>query len=68
MSALVHGIVSLDPPTVRCDGCGHEAVGEPGRLNLLILSCRILFNPGRYGSGDTRRLCEACAEAAGWTL
>ena len=25
---LVHGIVSLDPPTIRCDGCGHEATGE----------------------------------------
>ena len=25
MTRLVHGIVSLDPPTIRCDGCGHEA-------------------------------------------
>ena len=28
MSRLVHGIVSLDPPTIRCDGCGHEATGQ----------------------------------------
>ena len=25
MTRLVHGIVSLDPPTIRCDGCGHRA-------------------------------------------
>lgn len=30
MTRLVHGIVSLDPPTIRCDGCGHEATGQQG--------------------------------------
>ena len=51
----VHGIVSLDPPKVQCDGCGLVATGT--HLNLLILTCGIKFNPR---SGDSRRLCADC--------
>ena len=31
---LVHGIVSLDPPTIRCDGCGHEATDRTFTVTL----------------------------------
>jgi len=59
----VHGIVSDDPWTIRCDGCGHEATGE--RIALLVLTCGILFNPRDY-QNDTRRLCLECRTAAAW--
>jgi hypothetical protein len=61
---LVHGIVSLDPPTVRCDGCGFEATGES--LGVVVFTCGILFNPKAYSLGDKRRLCRDCAAEAGW--
>lgn len=58
---LVHGL-SLNLPTVTCDGCGHTATaasrGIP--LNIVILTCGIVFNPYRYGKGDDRRLCRGC--------
>jgi hypothetical protein len=54
----VHGIVSLEPPKVQCDGCGLVATGA--WLNLLILTCGIKFNPR---SGDGRRLCAGCRGA-----
>jgi len=63
MTALVHGIVSLDPPTVRCDGCGHEATGKT--VGLVVLTSGITFNPS---SDDARRLCRGCAKDAGWEL
>lgn len=56
MIALIHGIVSLDPPTVRCDGCGYEATGD--RLAFLVITCGIEFNPRL--PEDHRRLCSAC--------
>jgi hypothetical protein len=58
---LVHGIKSVNPPKVQCDGCGHIATGD--RLNLVILTCGIRFNPH---VGDGRRLCRDCAKEAGW--
>jgi hypothetical protein len=58
MPELVHGIVSLDPPSIRCDGCGFVAVGE--RLAFLVLTCGIEFSTKRYGRGDDRRLCRDC--------
>lgn len=60
---LVHGIVSVTPPTVRCDGCGFEASG--GRLALLVMTCGIVFNPLEFAQ-DKRRLCAGCRAAAGW--
>ena len=55
----VHGIVSVDPPTIRCDGCGYEATGD--RLGYLVATCGIEFNPAEYQAGrDTRRLCRTC--------
>jgi hypothetical protein len=58
---LVHGL-TLDPPTVTCDGCGHTATA-PSRgvpFNVVILTCGIVFNPHTYGRGDDRRLCRNC--------
>lgn len=46
MTRLVHGIVSLDPPTIRCDGCGHEATGRT--LAMVVQHSGIEFDPARY--------------------
>ena len=66
----VHGIVSLDPITIQCDGCAkladHRTLGLPGdHHNLTILTCGIVFNPALYPDDD-RRLCRDCAKEAGW--
>lgn len=53
----VDGIVSLDPPRVQCRGCGVIASGAPGKLALLVLTCRIHFH---VADGRTRRLCADC--------
>lgn len=69
---FVHGIVSLDPPQIQCDGCGLIAEGRAGgghqALNLLILTCGIRFNPKVHLYSDRRRLCRECAVGAGWDL
>jgi hypothetical protein len=63
MPGLVDGIVSLDPPQVQCRGCGVIATGESHprgshiALNLVILTCRILFH---VADGRTKRLCADC--------
>ena len=54
MTRLVHGIVSLDPPTIRCDSCGHEATGRT--LAMVV-----------QHSGP-RRLCRDCRIKAGWRV
>ena len=51
----VHGIVSLDPPTVQCDGCGYT-FSHP-RLAIAVMCGGIEFNPRRPSDG---RLCKAC--------
>lgn len=60
----VHGIVSLDPPMVQCDGCLKTHTERT--LSLTILLSHILFNPRQYHHGDQRRLCRECAREAGW--
>lgn len=61
----VHGIVSLDPPMVQCDGCG--LVASERSLALTVILSGIRFNRGLYDSGiDKRRLCLGCADEAGW--
>ena len=57
-----HGIVSLDPPTVQCDGCCATYTGRT--LARAVLGSGFHFNPA--SRGDDRRLCRACAKAAGW--
>ena len=61
----VHGIVSLDPPTIRCDGCGHEATGRT--LAMVVRYSGIEFDPARY-LADPRRLCRGCRIKAGWRV
>ena len=56
----VHGIVSIDPPQIRCDGCGHTPTGP--NLNMLVLTCVIEFYPMSH---DKRRLCRECSKARG---
>lgn len=64
LPGVVHGIVSLDPPRIQCDGCGHVHEGAPGRLALAVIVSGIRFNPRRYAAGtDRRRLCESCASS-----
>lgn len=53
VEGYVHGVVSLDPPSIQCDGCGHIATGE--RLATVALTSGILFT-----LGDPRRLCAEC--------
>ena len=66
----VHGIVSLDPPTVQYDGCAkladHRTLGlSSDHHNITIITCGIEFNP-RLSGIDDRRLCRDCAKEAGW--
>lgn len=53
LPGLAHGIVSLDPPTIQCDGCGllHTAT----TIGWAVIGSRIIFTHGR-----DRRLCVAC--------
>lgn len=64
---LVHGIVSLDPPTIQCDGCGHLYVHtDGGTLAVAIIRSGINYYPMRYNLPadhplhDQRRLCADC--------
>lgn len=62
MSALVHGIVSVDPPRIECDECGYRHTGESGKLGVAVILSGIRFNPRTYSSGeDRRRMCRYCA-------
>ncbi len=57
----VHGIVSLAPPTVQCDGCGYTYSNR--HLGMAVLTSGIVFNP-RLKNG--RRLCLNCRKDEGW--
>lgn len=56
----VHGIVGTDPWTIQCDGClctwSHE--------HLILVVHKAEFNP--RDKWDDRRLCDDCADEAGW--
>jgi hypothetical protein len=60
VDGLVHGIVSVDPPRVQCDGCGLVATGQAGTLALTVMFCDILFS---HRDRFTRRLCGDCRKA-----
>ena len=62
LPGYAHGIVSLDPPTVRCDGCSATYTGRT--LARAVLGSGFHFNPRR--EHDRRRLCRDCAKEAGW--
>ena len=65
MTRLVHGIVSLDPPTGRRFCCGHEATGQT--LAMVVRYSGIEFDPARY-LADPRRLYRGCRIKAGWRV
>jgi len=52
----VHGIVSLDPPTIQCDGCGHEHTERTIAMTAILSGIR--FDPRIVGGGP--RLCHQC--------
>lgn len=58
----VHGLVSLDPPTVQCDGCG--LLYSRSHLGLAVLTSGITFN--LRAENDHRRMCAQCWDAEGW--
>lgn len=63
VDGLVHGIVSVDPPKVQCDGCGLVASLPAGeKLNLLILACGITFH---HSDRFELRLCRECRRERG---
>lgn len=57
----VHGIVSLAPPTVQCDGC--LTTYSDQRLTMAVMLSGIRFTAR---GEDRRRLCRECAREAGW--
>lgn len=57
----VHGIVSLTPPTIQCDGCLTTFTHQ--RLAMAVILSGIRF---RARGDDRRRLCRECAKEAGW--
>jgi hypothetical protein len=58
VEGCVHGIVSLDPPKVQCDGCGLVATGVS--LAVTVLTCGIVFD---LRESDDVRLCADCRGA-----
>ena len=58
----VHGIVSLDPPTIQCDGCGRLDIHE--RLGMAVITSDIRFRPAlsMWGDKPQRRMCSTCWE------
>jgi len=55
LPGIVHGLVSIDPPKVQCDGCGLVVTGES-------LAQTVLLSGVRFDVRDsyTRRLCDDC--------
>ena len=60
LPGYVHGIKSVDPPRIQCDGCGK--VDEGQKLGLTILLSDIRFRPRWIRADDNRRMCEPCWE------
>lgn len=63
LPGIVHGIKSMSPWTLQCDGCLTVLVksDEP----LIVFLRRIQFLGYRHG--DHRRMCTACWTAEGIT-
>lgn len=53
LPGLTHGIVSLNPPTVQCDGCGQ--LHTAATISRAVIGSGIIFTHGL-----DRRLCAAC--------
>lgn len=65
MTTFAHGIISVDPPIIECDGCGYRYTTTRG-LAFAVLFSGIEFNPAIRG--DDRRLCRECRIKDGWTV
>ena len=59
----VHGIKSLDPPTIQCDGCLMTATHP--KATFLVQFSGIVFNLSQT-LFPNRRLCPECQTAEGW--
>ena len=66
MARFTHGIISVDPPIIECDGCGYRYTTTRG-LAFAVLLSGIEFNPAIRRT-DARRLCRECRIKAGWTV
>lgn len=63
----VTGVISLDPPTIQCGGCG-LTYSHP-RLHIAVCCSGIKFSPRAHlpnGDRDHRRLCPPCQRDADW--
>ena len=58
----VHGIKSISPCVVQCDGCALVVEGD--HLGFTVLTCGIIFNTRLPDDG--RRMCANCWKGAGW--
>lgn len=63
LPGIVHGIKSLSPCVIQCDGCGKTDTGD--KIALTAILSDISFNP-RVLDSDRRRMCAACWKIAGW--
>lgn len=64
IEGYTHGIVSINPPEVQCDECGHIHSHE--KMGMAAILSGILFAPAMLCKDDKRRLCRPCATDAGW--
>ena len=63
---LMHHIVNLNPPTIRCDGCGHEATGRT--LAMVVQHSGIeLTRPATSLTHDGCAWAAASRPAGGWS-
>ena len=63
LPGFVHGIKSVGPFRVQCDGCG-QVITHDGRETLTTFFARIRFHRAGPG-GDHSRRCKDCWVAAG---
>lgn len=59
-----HGIKSLNPTRIQCDGCGRIDTAAPGHgLAITVILSSIQFLGRRFG--DHRRMCTDCWKKEG---
>ncbi|MDM4761913.1 hypothetical protein QT381_02700 [Galbitalea sp. SE-J8] len=67
LPSYVHGIVSVDPLRIQCDGCGRIDEQQPGQtVAVTIIRSDIRFGHGVYDVDRhlDARLCAACCVTA----
>lgn len=53
VDGFIHGVVSIDPPTVRCCGCGREHTEA-------TLALAVILSGMEFAIEGDRRLCAEC--------